>query len=180
MDRELLLLGVLRQQGMHGYQIHEFIDRYLATCTDLKKPTAYFLLDKLTKAGWVAFAEVREGNRPARRVYRLTPAGEANFQRLLRENLAAYTPATFVGDIGVAFLDEVPPAEARDLLGQRRQRLAQELAALAAAPPHPGSLQWLVEHQTRHLRAELDWLEEMLARLASARSVRKTRAPRRA
>ena len=47
MERELLLLGVLRQGEMHGYQLHDFIERSLAFCTDLKKPTAYFLLDKM-------------------------------------------------------------------------------------------------------------------------------------
>jgi DNA-binding PadR family transcriptional regulator len=168
MERELLLLGVLRRQGMHGYQVHEFIDRYLASCTDLKKPTAYFLLDKLAKAGWITAEQVREGHRPPRRIYRLTTQGEAEFQRLLRENLAAYEPAYFVSDIGVAFLDDVPAGEAQERLHQRRAILAAELAAARAAPQHPGSLQWLVEHRTRHLQAELDWLDEVLGRLRSA------------
>lgn len=168
MDRELLLLGVLRQQGMHGYQVHEFIDRYLASCTDLKKPTAYFLLDKLAKAGWITHEQVQEGHRPPRRVYRLTAAGETEYQRLLRVNLAEYVPAYFVSDIGVAFLDDVPPAEARGRLEQRRTALAAELAAAQGAPLHPGSLQWLVEHRARHLQAELDWLDEIMSRLAAA------------
>jgi DNA-binding PadR family transcriptional regulator len=150
---------------MHGYQAHEFIDRYLASCTDLKKPTAYFLLDKLAKAGWIMAEQVQEGHRPPRRVYRLTDRGEAEYQRLLRENLATYEPAFFVSDIGVAFLEDVPAAEAADRLRQRRAALAAELAAAQAAPLHPGSLQWLVEHRTRHLRAELEWLDEILARL---------------
>lgn len=165
MDRELLLLGVLRQQGMHGYQVHEFIDRYLASCTDLKKPTAYFLLDKMAKAGWIAAEQVQEGHRPPRRVFRLTAAGETEYQRLLRENLSAYVPAYFTSNIGLAFLDEVPAAEALARLGERRGQLAAELAAARAAPPHPGSLQWLVEHRVRHLQAELDWLDELLDRL---------------
>lgn len=166
MERELLLLGVLRRQGMHGYQVHDFIDRYLASCTDLKKPTAYFLLDKMAKAGWVTAETAREGNRPPRRVYRLTAEGEAAYQRLLRENLAAYVPAYFVSDTGLAFLDDVPAAEAHALFVRRREALAAELAAARAAPAHPGSLQWLVEHRQRHLQAELEWLDLILARLA--------------
>ena len=167
MDRELLLLGVLRQHGMHGYQVHEFIDRYLASCTDLKKPTAYFLLDKLAKAGWITHEQMQEGHRPPRRVYQLTPQGEAEYQRLLRENLAGYIPAYFVSDIGVAFLDELPVDEALGRLRQRRRLIVAELEIAQAAPPHPGSLQWLVEHRVRHLRAELEWLDEILARLAA-------------
>jgi DNA-binding PadR family transcriptional regulator len=50
MDRQLLLLGLLRRQEMHGYQLNEFIEEKMHSCIDLKKPTAYYLLDKLAQA----------------------------------------------------------------------------------------------------------------------------------
>src|SRR5689334_23474740 len=120
MERELLLLGLLRRSHMYGYQLHEFIERDLATCSDLKKSTAYFLLDKMTRQGWITQHEEREGNRPPRRVYQVTPAGEAQFQKLLHENLSSYTPARFGGDIGLMFADTLPAAEAQRLLRRRR------------------------------------------------------------
>lgn len=166
MERELLLLGLLRQAHMHGYQLHEFIERDLATCTDLKKPTAYFLLDKMTRLGWVAQREEREGNRPPRRIYQVTSAGEAQFQRLLRENLASHTITRFPGDAGLLFADALPPAEALELLGQRRVALEGDLAAGRAAPPHAGASQLIIEHRIVHLEAELRWLDEVMARLA--------------
>ena len=73
MERKLLLLGLLRQQEMHGYQLYEFVDRYLSTCTDMKKSTAYFLLNKMGQDDWIAEEVSQEGSRPPRRVYRLTP-----------------------------------------------------------------------------------------------------------
>jgi len=51
MDRQLLLLGLLRRQEMHGYQLNEFIEEKMHFCIDLKKPTAYYLLDKLAQEG---------------------------------------------------------------------------------------------------------------------------------
>lgn len=178
MDRELLLLGLLRQQEMHGYQLVEFIETALTFCTDLKKPTAYFLLDKMAAAGWIATTETRAGHRPPRRVYHLTPQGETEFQRLLRENLATYPPARFLGDIGIAFLDELPPAEATHLLTARRAVLAAVLTTAQAAPPHQGSLQLVIEHQQRHLAAEVAWLDEVLQRLAVKAAA--PRSPKRA
>ena len=165
MNRELLLLGLLRQQDMHGYQLHEFINRDLATCTDLKKATAYYLLNKMADRGWVTQTTEREGNRPPRQVYSLTPAGEQAFQRLLRENLAAYQPVYFSGDIGLAFLDSLPAAEALELLRARRSELAAYLQSLQQAPVHSGTLQWLVEHQLYHLQAEIRWLDQILQQL---------------
>ena len=104
MERELLLLGVLRHGEMHGYQLHDFIEKNMAFCTDLKKPTAYFLLDKMQDNGWVAVKEAREGNRPQKRIYRLTAKGEAAFQELLRDNLSHFSSARTGSDVGLAVL----------------------------------------------------------------------------
>jgi DNA-binding PadR family transcriptional regulator len=165
MERELLLLGLLRHQDMHGYQLAEFINRDLASCTDLKKSTAYFLLGKMTERGWISEEVIEQSTRPDRRVFRITAQGEAEFQRLLRENLSTYSPARFADDIGLAFLDALPPAEARDLLNQRRAALAAAQEQAQAIPAHHGSLNLVIEHQARHLAAEIDWLDEVIGRL---------------
>lgn len=165
MDRKLLLLGLLRSQEMHGYQLNDFIDAFLAVCVDVKKPTAYYLLNKMHADGWIAVEEQQEGNRPVRRIYSITPEGERAFQDLLRENLGSYTPAQFNDDIGLAFMDALAADEVRALLSQRRDDLRQQLATVEGIPEHPGNFQWMIEHQARHLRTELDWLDEVMARL---------------
>lgn len=165
MDKKLLLLGLLRRQEMHGYQLNEFIDTNLALCTDLKKPTAYYLLDQMSKDGWISAETVQEGHRPPRKVYRLTEPGETAFQRLLRENLSAYLPADFPGDLGLAFLDELSPAEARPLLEAQKAQAAARLAQMRAIPGHAGSLGLIFAHQIHHLEAELAWLEHVFAEL---------------
>jgi len=165
MEKKLLLLGLLRQHEMHGYQLFELIDRSLSTCTDLTKPTAYYLLNSMAQAGWIAEEEDRQGNRPPRRVYRLTPQGEAEYQRLLRQNLAAFLPATFPGDTGLALLDSLDLQEALALLGERRAALVEALQTARAVPQHLGSQQLVIEHQVQHLSAELEWLDQVAARL---------------
>lgn len=167
MDRELLLLGLLRRGDMHGYKLHEFINRDMAFCTDLKKPTAYHLLQKMAASGWILEIEEQEGNRPPRKVYKVTDEGEAVFQRLLRENLREYYPSRFTGDIGIAFVDALPPDEARTLLLQRRAALETELETVNAAhSAHTGvGIQFVVEHQIFHLQAEIDWLDKVIAHL---------------
>jgi DNA-binding PadR family transcriptional regulator len=165
MDDKLLLLGLLRQQEMHGYQLYEFIEGGLAACTDLKKPAAYYLLGRMAQDGWLSESISREGNRPPRKVYRLTPEGEAAFQGLLRENLSAYRMPGLSGDIGLAFLDALAPGEALRLLDERRLALAGALAATHQTPIHPGSTQLIVDHQVHYLASELDWLDSLILRL---------------
>ena len=103
MERELLLLGMLRIQAMHGYQLHELIDSHLGESIQIKKPTAYSLLNKMADAGWVSYVEEQAGNRPLRRVYTITEAGEAAFQRLIRQRVKI-TIETFLetkGDMNI-------------------------------------------------------------------------------
>jgi len=167
MHRELLLLGVLRQGNMHGYGINEFIQRDMAFCTDLKKPTAYHLLQKMAAVGWIHEQEMQEGNRPPRRIYHITPEGEIAFQRLLRENLRSHLTTRFDGDIGLAFIDELPTDEALTLLRDRQAALKAEQTLLENVPGHgEGGLQLILEHQKRYLTFELAWLDEVMTRLA--------------
>lgn len=168
MEKKLLLLGLLRRQEMHGYQLNEFIDHNLALCTDLKKPTAYYLLDQMSRDGWISAETKQEGNRPQRRVYQLTEAGEAAFQRLLRENLAAYSPVNFPGDIGFAFLDWLTPVESLPLLEAQKAQVTVRLAEIKSIPAHAGSLRLIFSHQVRHLQAELEWLEYVLKEIKEA------------
>lgn len=164
MDRQLLLLGLLHRQEMHGYQINEFIDQQMAFCVDLKRSTAYYLLDKLCRAGYVSEEVERSGNRPERRVYRITQAGEVYFQRLLRHNLAAYTPPVYAEDIGVIFQRHLPPAETARLLHVRRAAILAHRAQLEALRESlPSDHQSVIEHHLLHVDADLTWLDRLIA-----------------
>jgi DNA-binding PadR family transcriptional regulator len=168
-ERELLLLGLLRRQEMHGYRLVEMVERDLHSTTDLKKPTAYFLLNKMTRAGWVTRNRTRDGNRPPKWVYRITPQGEIRFQALLRQNLASFLPAKFAGDAGLAFLDVLEPGEVIELLTQRRAELERYLHEAEAAEP-PGPMRLVTEHRRAHLRTELDWLEALIRQVRAEAS----------
>jgi DNA-binding PadR family transcriptional regulator len=164
MDRQLLLLGLLRNQEMHGYQINEFIDQQMAFCVDLKRSTAYYLLDKLCREGYVSEEVERAGNRPERRVYRITPAGEEYFQRLLRNNLAAYTPPIYAEDIGVIFQHHLAPDEVARLLLVRRDAIVAHRARLEALHATlPADHLAVIEHHIVHVDAELTWIDQLIS-----------------
>ncbi len=167
MERELIILGLLRQTEMHGYRLIELVERDLHSSADLKKPTAYFLLNKLARAGLVSRSRARDGKRPPKWIYRLTPEGEARFQKLLRENLAAYPPAVFAIEAGLAFLDQLDLAEVIELLRTRRQVLDGRLKEAASDVDRRRAFPLVSSHQTAHLTAEVEWLSELIRRMES-------------
>jgi hypothetical protein len=88
------------------------------------------------------------------------------FYELLRENLSSYSPNTFQGDIGLAFSDNLPPAETLALLEERRKIMQQRLTQIKQTPQHPTTYQWMIEHQSRHLETELEWLDEIIQQIS--------------
>ena len=162
MERKLLLLGMLRDHPMYGYQINDLIDTHLGSSIALTKPTAYRFLNQMTEAGWIEFNEEQVGNRPIRRVYSILPSGEDAFQKMLRESLADFKATPSQGTFGIAFLDAIPTEEALPLLQTRRDHIEELLNSLSVDENHHGGFGYVILHQIRHLNAELVWLDEVI------------------
>jgi DNA-binding PadR family transcriptional regulator len=155
MDRQLLLLGLLRREEMHGYQLNEFIEEKMQFCTDLKKSTAYYFLDKLAREGYVEMEEVQEGKRPPRQVYHITKKGESQF----------YERSYYPTDIGIAFMDQLPPEQLDTHLRAKRDKVLAELEVLQNTTGHKGTLQYVLDRNRRLVQTELAWLDDLLKTL---------------
>jgi DNA-binding PadR family transcriptional regulator len=165
-ENELLILGLLQEQEQHGYQINEFIEQRLGRLSTMKRPTAYATLDRLHKRGCVSVRIEQPGNRAPRKVYALTPEGQRRFHTLLRANLAI-THVSSSTDVGLLFLDHLPRAEVTEILTERLGELNELLTTHEQVPPHGQGLgvDLALEHFVAILRAERDWLAEILPRL---------------
>ena len=169
-ERSLFLLGILMEQSAHGYQINDFIEKCLIQITDMKKATAYALLERMARSGLVTVRTEQEGNRPPRKVYSVTPEGQRQFHSLLRQNLTSPDTPVYKGDVGLLFLDHLPGQEAADNLQSRADLLKSQMDVLRNAVKHhhsPG-IALSIEHQMLHMQLEVDWLTRVIAQLRAA------------
>jgi|WetSurMetagenome_2_1015567.scaffolds.fasta_scaffold545439_1 DNA-binding PadR family transcriptional regulator len=164
-EYELLLLGLLRKHAMHGYQLMETIQKAMTTCVSIKKPTVYFFLKRMEKAGWVTSQAEKTGNHPPKNVYQITLAGETVYQQMLRENLTSTFLVQHPGDIGLIFSDDLPDQDVISAVKLRLDNLKTEIERVRSAPAHSGRIQWMLDHQITTLQNELDWHQSLLARL---------------
>ena len=118
MEKELLILGVIRQQPLHGYRLWELLSA-VPMGVRLRRSNAYRILDSLQERGHVSQTVEQEGNRPERRVYEITKSGEEAFQRLLRKSLRNDGRADLPNAVALNYLDVLDRDEALALLRER-------------------------------------------------------------
>ena len=171
MERELLLLGLLRQHEMYGYQINVLIDAHLSYSIKLTKPTAYRILKNMAEQGWISFREEQVGKRPTRRIYSLTEQGEKMFQELLKFSLRNYEPMYANNTTGMAFVETLPLNELLPLLEERLDSIEKLISKLSSDDNHHGGFETIINHQIRHLETDLEWLSEIIDHYASGSGV---------
>jgi DNA-binding PadR family transcriptional regulator len=98
----LVILSLLQQHPMHGYEIQQTIqEQKMEQWTNILSGSIYFALNQMEKEGLVrADAEERTGNR-LRKIYAITDQGREAFLELLREALTS-PPHSLKSDFSLA------------------------------------------------------------------------------
>lgn len=171
----VMALGLLRERDMHPYEMMRLLrqrrdDRLVAVTNG----TFYHTVGKLLEAGLIAEVGTdRDGNRPERTTYTLTPDGAAAATRWVRTQLPRID-RKLEFRVALSEAHDLPRAEVSDLLAQRRDALRAEretaLAALDEAVQRGVPLQFLIEHEREAalMDADLAWLDRALAQLADS------------
>ena len=118
MHKVLLLLGLLLQGPMYGYELNRIVRAHGALFTDLKKANLYHLLDILAREDslTVKTETGARGRRGERLIYTLTAKGRTRFQQLLEEQVRSYEISHTGMEVAIVFLTCLPLEQAISLL----------------------------------------------------------------
>jgi len=170
MSTRMVILGLLRDRQLYGYEIKHIIEDHMGDWTSIAFGSIYFALSKLEEEGKVEKVAVeKDGERPSRHIYQLTASGEAEFNRLLRENWSTLQRTYFDLDIGLFFMDALPKDEVIGYITKRvkhlegvMQHLEMHKAEQLADPEVPRRAAVIFDHSYQHFKAELAWTCELL------------------
>lgn len=173
MSTRLVILGILRRQALHGYEIKHIIEEHMGDWTSIAFGSIYFALGKLAEEEFIEkIATEQKGSRPSRSIYQITEAGRQEFMRLLRQVWQDIERQYFTFDIALSFIDALPIEEAT---GYLRGRVAQLQAILQHLDAHqqeqlaneqvPRLAAAVFEHSRVHLQAELAWTQDLLEKI---------------
>ena len=166
---DLLLLGMLLDRPMHGYELYQQIQaEQIDTWFNVSMAGVYYSLGKLRDQGLVAESRQRDGRSPRKSIYRLTEDGRAAFFSSMESQALAQEKVFLDYDLVIYLLNRLPLQRAGSLLEQRQAFLskqAQELRnTLDSERARKGSSQRLavLDHQVRYLKMEQDWLADVI------------------
>jgi DNA-binding PadR family transcriptional regulator len=157
-----LVLWLLSEQPLHGYRISKILaDDFFGFWFPLEDASIYSCLRTLVKHGFArAVATEKEGRRPERTRYAITPKGRAHLRDLLRKAWTDLPSPSEPVHLALAALPELPQKELKGLRAARREALEQRLEGLrrtARAAPCPS----IVHRLVALTRAELRWMKSL-------------------
>jgi DNA-binding PadR family transcriptional regulator len=170
MTTRLVILGLLRERPLYGYELKQIIEEHMGDWTNIAFGSIYFALGKLAEEGFAEqIAVEQEGRRPSRSVYQITEAGQAEFLRLLREVWGEVERHYYAIDVGLAFMEALPNNEVKGYLKGRiaqlegiMQHISEHKAEQMAQPEVPTQAAAVFDHSLAHFQAELDWTRNLL------------------
>ncbi len=182
MHKTLLILGLLQNGPLHGYDLHRIVQAHGDIYADLKKPNLYYLLDRMAAEGLLhVHAETgARGARGERLIYELTEQGQTRFQELLREVLRSYEPVHTGIEVAITFLKRLSLEDAVSLLEERRSAVViyQEQLLVHQQNNETNPLTAIaLDHLAGLVVAELQWVDRSLVRLRDQHSADEQLAP---
>jgi DNA-binding PadR family transcriptional regulator len=177
---ELAILGLLKEQALHGYELKKRLGDTLGPFSGASFGSLYPALRRLEQAGAIDTASDTTTPVPApvipmtgslgggrkRKVYRVTARGEVLFEELLAaESASSDDDRTF--SLKLAFARHLPPAARLGLLERRRAHLVERLAQARASV----RTRWdrldaytrsLLEHSRETTERDISWLDRLI------------------
>ena len=165
---ELAILGLLKEQPMHGYQLSRELGESLGGFWRVSYGSLYPSLRRLEREGAVESvpsSEERGGRR--KNVYRITEKGEKVFFELLQETPHDNSTEDTRFRVRLAFFKYLPPETRIRLLERRRASLEDRLSTIkdslrATRERVDDYTLALMEHGQSATESDIAWLDGLI------------------
>lgn len=158
MSIELPILGFLKEEPMHGYELMQRLYVVLGFAWQPSYGALYPMLRKLEVRGLVTHTNMQKGHGPPKRVYSLTDNGMLRFRDLmLSKRTSNGLP------LQIIFLDHLETSERKGILLRICEQREKELERLEKRGEQAKFMskyqQSVVNYGLKSLRQELDWMK---------------------
>jgi len=167
-EKELILLGLLKDSSKHPYQIKKEIKELISVFVGFELKSIYYPLRLMEKKGLVEKSVEHKKDRPPRYIYRISPKGERYFYQLLYNSFLNFKRPTFSLDLCFYFLKYLKPEIAKRRLRARLFILKKLLKTIQQTIQHlkkqkESSLKIsILQHDLKMIEAEQKFLYDLI------------------
>ena len=169
----LTTLSFLSEGPCHPYEIQRMLRERHKSYAVGKTRALYRAIEELEAVGYIESVETsREGRRPERTVYGITPEGREELENWLADVLAAPADETPVFSVAVGLLGYITQDRAETALAMRLVSLQTKLIALEATLKLaqddlglPRLVLLELEHAMALASAEMDWVRRLVGEM---------------
>jgi DNA-binding PadR family transcriptional regulator len=175
MEKELVLLGLLKEGPKHGYELKRIVDETISTFAPISAGSIYYTLKALAKRGLVTTTRKRQGRYPEKEVYKITGKGAREFKVLLKRTSCSINRLYRSLDIVLYFMDYLAPEEMIEGLRKRIRQIArireatERISAKIKKEGRPYYIQAIAQRNIRFMSEEMEWMEEFVKEIRKKR-----------
>jgi DNA-binding PadR family transcriptional regulator len=169
----LAVLALVFERPMHPYEMASVMkQRHKHDSIKLRYGSLYTVIDLLVQRGLIEAKETkREGARPERTVYRITPPGRAELMAWMRDLVGEPVKEYPQFEAGLCLLPVLPPDEALALLHGRVEKIDANIKALSGhlrgiGPDFPALFLVETDYRLAMLTAERRFVAELIGKIA--------------
>jgi|SRR5581483_3694722 len=169
----LAVLALLFERPMHPYEMGVLLkQRNKEDSIKFRYGSLYTVIDLLLRRGYVTARETaREGKRPERTVYEISPSGRDELHAWMVDLIGAPAKEYPQFEAALCLLPVLPPDEALALLRRRLELIEDNAAVLArqieqiGAANFPGLFLVEGEYRLAMMRAEQQFVADLIRRI---------------
>lgn len=170
--RDLVVLGLLRENPRYGYEIKMIIDNVMSHVIDISSGSLYYGLKKLQERGYVEEDSVEKiGKRPERSIYKITGDGQDFLEEELPRVIFPRAQPYFPIDLALYFFQFIEPKEQMRRLKMRLEYIKQVQKMFTKALGDleevvPANQMFILKHRLQFISMERKFLQEVCDKLA--------------
>ena len=177
MSLEHAILGFLNYQPVSGYDLKKAFDTSVQHFWSADQSQIYRTLARMAKREWAEVEVVQQKDRPNRKVYHITEAGQAELRRWLTTPLPTHSERHALL-VQVFFSGQLSDEEILAMFEQEAEQLREMLARYDQVPQRSAdyvatvnspreTFFWMLtlEYGVKVAQASLEWAESVIQRI---------------
>jgi DNA-binding PadR family transcriptional regulator len=171
-EKELVILGMLYEKPMYGYEIEKQIsDTSMRDWTEIGFSSIYYILKKLKLKKLIELQIILNEKNQARKMYHITDKGKNKAKTAIKFIISNNENVIWRVDLGLAYLNLLEKSEILESLGKYKKSIEEKING------YNDLLNYLKEHECSYnryelayrpiylLEAELKWVVEFISKI---------------